>query len=365
MAKTYRITVIPGDGIGQEVTEQAIKVLRTISKLDRKINFDIMIASWGTEYYLEHGVVMPPDAIEILKGTDAILLGAVGDRRVPDNITVGNLVLTLRRSLDQYVNLRPVRRLPGVPCPLKEEKDVDMVFVRENIEGEYANVGGSVHCGSNHQVVMQTNVFTRWETERIMRYAFSLARKRRKKVTSVTKSNALKHSMVFWDDVFDQVAKDFPDVETNIVYADAMAVHLIKSPEIFDVIVASNLLGDILTDLASVLQGGLGLSPSANINPERLFPSMFEPVHGSAPELKGKNIANPIATIWAAALMLDHFGESLWCQRIIDAISGILVKGKMRTKDLGGTSTTVDIGQAITEEIERLWEIGLHAWNVY
>lgn len=350
----YKIAVIPGDGVGPEVVAEGVKVLKAVAELDKAVAFDFDFFPWGSEYYLENGVVLPPDALEILKKYDAILLGAVGDPRVPDHITVGGLIFRLRRGFDQYVNLRPVKRLPGAPYPLKEEKEIDMVFVRENIEGEYGDVGGRVHVGTPHETVMQTNVFTRWETERVIRYAFRLARERRKKVTSVTKSNALKHSMVFWDEVFAQVSTEFPDVQAEKILVDAMTMHLLKRPESFDVIVASNLFGDILTDLAATLQGGMGFAPGGNINPERTFPSMFEPIHGSAPKYKGMNRANPIATIWAAAMLLEHVGEKTWAVRVVDAISQVLAAGQVRTADLGGTNTTAEMGDAIVEALRSL-----------
>lgn len=349
--KVFKIGVLPGDGIGPEITAEALKVLKTVEELDGNISLDFTSFPWGCEYYLEHGATMPADGLDTLKKFDALLMGAIGDPRVPDHIGAQTLIFTIRRGFDQYVNLRPVKRLPGAPYPLKEEKAIDMVFVRENVEGEYGDIGGRSYPGTPHEVVMQVSVFTRRETERVMRYAFSLARKRRKKVTSITKSNALKHSMVFWDEVFNAVSKEFPDVEAEHVLVDAMTMFLIRRPESFDVVVASNLFGDILTDLASTLQGGLGFAPGGNVNPEKEFPSMFEPIHGSAPKYKGMNRANPIATIWAAAMMLDHIGLEEWSKRVVDAIAAVVKEGRVRTPDLGGKNTTSEMGDAIAQQL--------------
>ncbi|MBV8599338.1 MAG: tartrate dehydrogenase, partial [Actinobacteria bacterium] len=295
-----RVGVIPGDGVGPEVTAEAVKVLRATG-----VELDLVELPWGTAYWHEHGAMMPGDGVEVARGFDAILLGAVGDPSVPDDVTLWGLLLTLRKGLDLWANVRPVRLLDGVPCPLagRGRDDVDMLFLRENVEGEYSGAGGRVG-----DVAVDTSIFTRAGVERIVRYAFEQARARRKLLTSATKSNALRHTMVLWDEVVDEVGAEFPDVEREKVLVDALAARMVRNPESLDVVVASNLFGDILTDLAGAIQGGLGVCASANVAPGSSI-GIFEPVHGSAPDIAGQGVANPIGAIWSAALLLEHAGE--------------------------------------------------------
>jgi len=351
---TLDIAVIPGDGIGPEVTNEGIKVLRTVEKL---FPFEINLTkyNWGSEYYLRNQKLYPDDAFETLKKFDAIYLGAVGDPRVPDNISV-KLVIDFRFAYDQYINLRPVKGYEGAPSYLKkfEPKDIDFYVVRENTEGEYINAGGRIKKGTEDEVAIQTGIFTRKGTERVMKYAFELALKRNKagktneaKVTSCTKSNALGYSMVFWDDIFKKVSQKYPTVKTNKAMIDAITMWMIKNPQDFDVIVASNLFGDIITDLASVLQGGMGFAAGGNINPERKYPSMFEPIHGSAPKYTGKNIVNPIAAILAMKMLLEFCGEESAADLVEKSISKVLKDGDVKTKDMGGNASTSEMGDAV------------------
>lgn len=349
--KNFRIALTPGDGIGPEIISEAIKVLKAIEKTDGKISFSFDCFTWGAEYYLNHGEAMPENALDVLCDYDAVLLGAVGDPRVDDTIAAEQMLYAIRRGFDQYVNLRPVKRFAGAPNPLSEEKRIDIVFVRENLEGEYAPIGGGLYGDGDRAMSIQTAVFTRWETERVMRYAFELARKRSGKVTSLTKSNALKYSMVFWDRVFNDVRKDYLDVRTEQVLVDAMAMFMITKPETFDVVVASNLFGDIITDLGAAIQGGLGFAAGGNINPTGKYPSMFEPIGGSAPKYKGMNIANPTAAILAAGMMLENLGFPELRGKIVDAAAEVVGEGKVRTKDMGGTNSTTDVGDAIAGKI--------------
>ncbi|MCL6500259.1 MAG: tartrate dehydrogenase, partial [Firmicutes bacterium] len=309
--RTYRVAVIPGDGIGREVIPEGVRVLRAAARRFR-FSVDTVEFPWGCGYYLQHGVMMPSDGLEQLRAFDAILLGAVGDPRVPDHVSLWGLLLRIRKGFDLYVNLRPVRLLEGVPGPLagRGPADVDMVFVRENTEGEYAGVGGRVAEGTPDEVALQTAVYTRRGTERVLRYAFELAQRRRRRLASVTKSNALQYTAVLWDEVTERVARDYPEVEVWRLHVDAAAYHMVLNPQRFDVVVGSNLYADILTDLGAALQGSLGLAASANLDPTRRFPSLFEPVHGSAPDIAGRGVANPLATFWSVSLMLDHLGEA-------------------------------------------------------
>jgi len=295
--------------------------------------------------------MMPDDAIETLKQYDAIYLGAVGTPGVPDHISLWDLLLKIRHEFDQYVNLRPVKLLKGAPCPLKDAtcEDIDMIVVRENSEGEYAGAGDWLYRGQENEIVLQTGVFSRKGTERIIRYAFELARKEKKSLTSISKGNALNYSMVFWDSVFAEVAKEYPDVKTASYLVDAASMFFVKDPKRFEVVVTSNLFGDIITDLGAAIAGGMGLAAGANINPERKFPSMFEPIHGSAPDIAGKGIANPLASIWSASQMLDFFGHEDWGAKLIDAIEQLMVEGKTLTCDLGGSASTHEVGDAIIE----------------
>ncbi|HEY1190025.1 MAG TPA: 3-isopropylmalate dehydrogenase [Gemmata sp.] len=352
----HKIAVIGGDGIGPEVIEQAIRAAeRAASKYD-KAELQWTRLPWSTSYYKQHGRMLPEDGWEQLKAYEAILFGAVGDPSVPDKVTVHELLLPMRRKYDQYVNLRPAYLFAGVDCPLKGKKpgEIDMLVYRENTEGEYAPVGGNLYPGTENQIAVQTGVFTWKGCERILRAAFEAARTRpRKKLTSITKSNAQVYGLGLWDDVFNAVRKDYPDVTSHSLLVDAAAMDFVRQPEAFDVVVASNLFGDILTDLSAAVAGSIGLASSANINPTKQFPSMFEPVHGSAPDIAGKGIANPLAAVLSAALMLDHLGLAKSAQGVRDAVSQVLAEGKVRTRDLDKTSThtTTDMGDAVVAAI--------------
>jgi tartrate dehydrogenase/decarboxylase / D-malate dehydrogenase len=352
-AKVYKIAVIPGDGIGQEVIPAALSVLEPVAS---QHGFSLALTEfpWGCAYYTSHGRMMAADAYDQLAEFPAIYFGAVGDPSVPDHIAVWELILPLRQRFDQYVNLRPMRLLPGVSSPLANRgpADIDMICVRENSEGEYAGIGGRIHAGTPNEAVEQAGLFTRRGIDRIARYAFELASKRpRRELASATKSNALQHSMVLWDTVVDEVRKDYPHVSFKKYHVDALAARMITHPETVDVIVASNLFGDILTDLGAAVSGSLGMAPSGNINPERKYPSMFEPIHGSAPDIKGRGIANPIGAIWAGALMFDHLGERAAHDTIVAAITKVLSTGETRTPDLGGKAGTKDMAAAIRSAI--------------
>jgi tartrate dehydrogenase/decarboxylase/D-malate dehydrogenase len=351
---SYSIALIPGDGIGNEVTaaayEVAVKAAKGVGAALVSTEYD-----WGTDYYFKHGRMMPESAIETLQGHDAIFLGAVGHPQVPDNVTLNGLLLPIRRRFDQFANVRPAVLYRGVSSPLKgfEAGDIDMVVVRENTEGEYAQIGGFVHETHAEEVAIQTSVFTRHGVERIIRYAFELATRRKKKslVTSITKSNAQGFSMVLWDRVFEGVAAEFPGIKTESLLVDAAAMNFVRRPHTFDVVVASNLFGDILSDISAIVTGSIGLAASANIDPTRRFPSMFEPVHGSAPDIAGKGIANPLAAMVSAAMMLDHLGLPAAAQKMDAAIEGVLAEGKVRTPDLGGTSSTADVAAAVLARV--------------
>jgi tartrate dehydrogenase/decarboxylase / D-malate dehydrogenase len=348
--RKHRIALIPGDGIGKEVLPEGIRVLDTVARMDGGFTMQTDAFPWGCQYYLDHGVMMPVDALETLRRYDAIYFGAVGlPSAVPDHISLWGLILPIRKAFDQYANVRPCRLLPGIASHLrtKGSKDIDFVVVRENTEGEYAGAGGRVHNGTPDEVVIQTTIFTRMAVERIIRYAFEMARTRRRKVTSATKSNAMQHVMVFWDEVFSRVAKDYPDITTEKWHVDALAARFITHPQTLDVVVGSNFFADILSDLGGALMGGLGMPASANINPERRFPSMFEPVHGSAPDIAGKGIANPLATILAGAMMLDFLGEPAAARRIEAAVEKVTADGNVLTPDLGGGAQTGDVTSAV------------------
>jgi len=347
--KTYKIAVIAGDGIGPEVLAEGIKVLDRVAEIDGGFKFEFTHFPWGCEYYLKEGRMMPEDGIETLSKFDAIFLGAVGYPGVPDHISLWDLLLTIRHEFDQYVNLRPVKLLKGAPCPLKDVKceDIDMIVVRENSEGEYAGEGSWLFKNQPEEVVLQTGVFSRKGCERIIRYAYELARKEGKKLTSISKGNALNYSMVFWDQIFAEVGKEYPDVKTDSLLVDAASMFFVKKPERFEVVVTSNLFGDIITDLGAAIAGGMGLAAGANINPERKYPSMFEPIHGSAPDIAGKGIANPLASIWSASQMLDFFGHEDWGKKVLDAIENLMVEGKTLTPDMGGTASTSEVGDAL------------------
>ncbi|WP_298826081.1 tartrate dehydrogenase [uncultured Planococcus sp.] len=351
----HKIAVLPGDGIGPDVTKEAIKVLEALKQLDSTFEIDFDQFEWGSEYYLAHGHIMPKDGLDQLKDYDAILFGAVGDKRVPDEITIWELIMPIRKNFQQYINMRPIRRLAGIESPLKNDQPIDFMVFRENAEGEYSNIGGRLYQQQSQEMAIQNTVITKQGVERIAKYAFEYAKKNRKsKVTSATKSNAIIHSMKLWDEVVEAVAKDYEDIELESNFIDALAAYFVMRPESFEVVIASNLFGDILTDLGAALVGGLGVSPSGNINPERNFPSMFEAIHGSAPDIAGKGIANPIAQIWSAALMLDHLGRSDLSTAIVDAIEQVLQEGKVLTPDLGGGATTQEVGSAITQKLKQL-----------
>jgi tartrate dehydrogenase/decarboxylase/D-malate dehydrogenase len=351
---TYRIAVIAGDGIGREVIPAGIEVLRAATR-GSDIELDFTELPWGCEFYLAHGRMMDADGLDRLARFDAIYLGAIGAPGVADHVSVWELILPLRQRFDQYVNLRPMRLLPGLTSPLANRgpADIDMVCVRENSEGEYAGLGGRLHAGTPHEVAEQTGLFTRRGIERILRYGFETAAARpRRLLASATKSNALQHSMVLWDEVADAVRKDYPQVEYRKYHVDALAARMVTHPQTVDVVVASNLFGDILTDLGAAISGSLGIAPGANINPERTYPSMFEPIHGSAPDIAGKGIANPIGAIWAGALMLEHLGHREVHDRILAAIERVVANGNVRTPDLGGTAKTLDMTKAIAGALD-------------
>jgi tartrate dehydrogenase/decarboxylase/D-malate dehydrogenase len=350
---TATIAVIPGDGIGKEVIPAGLAALEAATR-GAGITLTFTELPWGCEYYLAHRRMMDEDGFNRLAGFDAIYLGAIGAPGVPDHVSVWELLLPLRQRFDQYVNLRPMRLLPGLTSPLAHRgaTDIDMICVRENSEGDYAGVGGRVHTGTPHEVAQQTGVFTRRAIERLVRYGFELAATRpRRMVASATKSNALQHSMVLWDEVADSVRREYPAVGFTRYHADALAARMITNPASVDVIVASNLFGDILTDVGAAISGSLGIAPGANINPERRFPSMFEPIHGSAPDIAGQGIANPIGAIWAAAMMVDHLGQRALHDRMLGAIERVIASGKDRTPDLGGSAKTKDLAGAIVREI--------------
>ncbi|BDT98613.1 MULTISPECIES: tartrate dehydrogenase [Nocardia] len=340
----YRIATIPGDGIGVDVTAAAVRVLDAVLPGLEWTEFD-----WSCENYLRTGAMMPPDGPQRLAGFDAILLGAVGFPGVPDHVSLWGLLIPLRRAFGQYVNLRPVRLLPGTESALRDRTaaDLDILIVRENSEGEYSRIGGIHNEGRPDEFVLQESVFTRTGCERIIRYAFERAAERSGRLCSATKSNGIIHSMPYWDSVFERIAAEYPQVRTRQMHVDALAAELVLHPDRLDVIVGSNLFGDILSDLAAAVTGGLGLAPSGNINPERTGPSMFEAVHGSAPDIAGQGIANPVAQILAGAMLLDHLGESAAAAAIDRAVCDVLATGKVRTPDLGGTESTADLGDAI------------------
>jgi len=354
--KSYKIAVIAGDGIGPEVVDEGKKVMVSLPE-QYGLRFEFTDFPWGSNYYFEHGVMMPPDGLEKLKSFDAIYFGAVGDPRIKDHISLHGLILALRKGLDQYVCERPCYLYEGITSPLARKKagDIDLVVIRENTEGEYADVGGNLYPGTRSEVAIQTSVFTRHGTERIIRYAFELARRRNKKnkVTSITKSNAQQYSMPFWDRIFNMVAADYSDIKTESLLVDAASMDFIRRPESFDVVVASNLFGDILSDIGACITGSLGMGPSANIDPERRYPSMFEPSHGSAPDIAGKGIANPLAAILSAAMMLDHLGEDPASGQIRQAVARLVAEKKVLTPDIGGRATTAQVGDAVAGYLKK------------
>ncbi|MCZ8511019.1 tartrate dehydrogenase [Paenibacillus filicis] len=348
----YEIAVIPGDGIGQEVVPAAIRVLEVAADLHGGLAFKWTHFPWNCEYYLQHGHMMPEDGIATLRGFDQIFLGAVGlPQSVPDHISLWGLLIKIRREMKQAINVRPAKLLRGLQSPLREPNDFDLIVVRENSEGEYSEIGGRIHSGAD-QMAIQNAVFTRKGTERAMRYAFELAKSRRNHVTSATKSNGISHSMPFWDDVFKDVRSGYGVTDTASIHIDALAAFFVMKPHMFDVIVASNLFGDILTDLGGAIMGSIGIAPAANLNVEREYPSMFEPVHGSAPDIAGKGIANPIGQIWTGKMMLDFLGFGEIGQLILDAIEDTLSAG-IKTPDLGGRATTGEMTDAILQHLRK------------
>ena len=351
----FKIAVIPGDGIGKEVIPQGILALEAAGRV-HGIDFQWTQFDWSCQTYHQTGHMMPADGIETLKAFDAIYLGAVGFPGVPDNISLWGLLIPIRRTFDQYVNLRPVRLFEGIPCPLAGKKpgDIDFYVVRENVEGEYSQVGGIQYEGTPQELVTQLSLFTRRGTDRILDYAFKLAQARPEKhLTSATKSNGIFHTMPYWDSRVRALAQKYPEVQVDQYHIDILTANFVRIPEHFDVVVGSNLFGDILSDLGPACTGTIAIAPSANINPEKKFPSMFEPVHGSAPDIAGQSIANPIGTIWAGAMMIQHLGIPAMHDTILKAIQDVLREGSSLTPDMGGTAGTVELGQAIVDAIQQ------------
>jgi tartrate dehydrogenase/decarboxylase/D-malate dehydrogenase len=350
--KKIDIAVIPGDGIGKEVVPASLRVLDTLAELHGGIQFHYSSFPWSCEYYLEHGEMMPKNGVDQLKNHEAIFLGAVGyPKLVADHVSLWGLLIKIRRECEQVINLRPARQMKGVQSPLVNPNDFDFIVVRENSEGEYSEVGGRIHQGED-EIAIQNAVFSRKATERTMRFAFELAQKRRHHVTSATKSNGIVHSMPFWDQVFQEVSVDYKDVQTASNHIDALSAFFVTRPHQFDVIVASNLFGDILTDIGAAIMGSIGIAPAANINITGKFPSMFEPVHGSAPDIYGKGIANPIGQLWTAKMMLDHFGYQELGKLLLDTIEDTLQQG-IKTADLGGHATTQEVIDTLVDKLEK------------
>ena len=352
--KTYKVALIPGDGIGKEVIPAGRQVLESLAATEPGFQFDFETFPWGGDYYRAHGEMMPEDGLRALRGKDAILFGSAGDPDIPDHITLWGLRLKICQGLDQYANVRPTRILPGIDAPLKRcrPEDLDWVIVRENSEGEYSGAGGRIHQGLPIEAATDLSFMTRAGVERIQRFAFRLAQSRpRKHLTIVTKSNAQRHAMVMWDEVAREVAQGFPDVAWDKEMVDAATARMVNRPASLDTIVATNLHADILSDLAAALAGSLGIGPTANINPERVTPSMFEPIHGSAFDIMGKGIANPVGTFWTAVMMLEHLGENDAAQRLMAAIERATANSSLHTRDLGGTATTAQVTEAVCAQI--------------
>ena len=351
---TYRIATIPGDGIGKEVVPAGQRVLEALAAADGAFRFEFEDFGWGGDWYRKHGVMMPDDGLDALRDKDAILFGSAGDPHIPDHITLWGLRLKICQGFDQYANVRPTRILPGIDAPLKRCKpaDLDWVIVRENSEGEYSGVGGRVHQGHPIEVATDVAIMTRAGVERILRFAFKLAESRpRKLLTVITKSNAQRHAMVMWDEIATQIAKEFPGVNWDKELVDAATVRMVNRPASLDTIVATNLHADILSDLAAALAGSLGIAPTANIDPERRYPSMFEPIHGSAFDIMGKGLANPVGTFWSVVMLLEHLGEMDAAERVMQAIEQVTADAKLHTRDLGGTATTAEVTRAVCEKI--------------
>ena len=347
---THRVALLPGDGVGPEVIAEARKAVDALG-----LSIEWTELPWGSAYFHEHGRMMPEDGLDTLRAHDAVLLGAIGDPSVPDHVALWGVILAIRQRLDLWANLRPCRLLPGIPGPLagRGPRDVDMLFVRENTEGEYAGVGGRAHQGLAGEVALETSVFTRAGVERVVRHAFQVARSRRGLLTSATKSNASRYGYVLWDEVVDEVSADFHEVRVERVLVDALAARMVRDPGSLDVVVASNLFADILTDLAAAIQGGMGMAASANFAPGSADkPGVFEPVHGSAPDIAGRGIANPCGAIWSASLMLDHLGELEAAQMLMGALEEICHAGP-RTRDVGGVASTAEVGDAVAERVAR------------
>ena len=354
--KSYKIACIPGDGIGKEVIPAGQTVLEALAAKLKSFKFDFTSFDWGGDYYRQHGVMMPDKGLDDLRDKDAILFGSAGDPHIPDHITLWGLRLKICQGFDQYANVRPTRILPGIDAPLKRcgPADLNWVIVRENSEGEYAGVGGRVHQGHPIEAATDVSMMTRVGVERIMRFAFRLARSRpRKLLTVVTKSNAQRHAMVMWDEIAAQIAKEFPDVTCDKELVDAATARMVNRPASLDTIVATNLHADILSDLAAALAGSLGIAPTANIDPERRYPSMFEPIHGSAFDIMGKGLANPIGTFWSLVMLLEHLGESEAAQRVMSAIEHVTANPALHTHDLGGTATTAEVTRAVRDQLAR------------
>lgn len=350
--KQYNIAVLEGDGIGREVVPEGIRVLEAAGR-KYQISLDWRHFDWSCERYSKTGRMMPEDGLDQLREFDAIYLGAVGYPGVPDHISLWGLLIPIRRAFQQYVNLRPLRLLRGIESPLRNVTpgEIDLCIVRENNEGEYSEVGGRLYRDTDAELAVQESIFTRQGCDRIIQYAFELSKSRKRHVTSATKSNGIIHTMPFWDERFATIARSFPNVRADHYHIDILSAHFVSHPDWFDVVVASNLFGDILSDLGAAIVGSIGLAPSANLNPERRYPSMFEPVHGSAPDIARKGIANPIAQIWSGAMMLEHLGEKDAAQAVESAMEAIVANSDVRTPDLGGKATTTDVGKAIANEI--------------
>ena len=345
----YNIAVIAGDGIGNEVMPEAIKVLEAVGR-KHELSFKFDEKDWSCERFHKTGMMMPEDGLVSIRKHDSILLGAVGFPGVPDHISLWGLLIPIRRDFQQYVALRPVRLFEGMPCPLvgREPGDIDFFIVRENNEGEYSEIGGRMYKGTDNEVAIQQSIFTRIGTDRIMRYAFELAINREKKhVTSATKSNGIIHSMPYWDERFEEISNEYPSIATDKFHIDILTAHFVRNPHWFDVVVGSNLFGDILSDLGPAITGTIGIAPGANINPEKDYPSMFEPVHGSAPDIAGQGICNPIGEIWSAAMMLDHLGQKVAADDILKAIEDVIRDSDVKTPDMGGNASTQELGNAV------------------
>jgi tartrate dehydrogenase/decarboxylase/D-malate dehydrogenase len=358
--KTYQIATIPGDGIGKEVVPAGQQVLSALAAGSKSFQFEFEDFDWGGDYYRRHGVMMPANGLDALRDKDAILFGSAGDPDIPDHITLWGLRLKICQGFDQYANVRPTRILPGIDGPLKrcKQEDLNWVIVRENSEGEYSGVGGRVHQGHPIEVATDVSMMTRVGVERILRFAFKLAQSRpRKLLTVITKSNAQRHAMVMWDEIALEVSRDFPDVKWDKELVDAATARMVNRPATLDTIVATNLHADILSDLAAALAGSLGIAPTGNIDPERRYPSMFEPIHGSAFDIMGKGLANPVGTFWSVVMLLEHLGEHEAAQRVMRAIEKVTANVRLHTRDLGGVATTADVTQAVCEYLTSAQEL--------